>query len=304
LAAEAVDILEQHGPPGWATSLDAVLHDDERLLGNKWFGVSGAVAPLRIPAIAEAMTPLPGERAFDPIEFLSGKNTLYLIGTKTGAGAAGGYLAALLDDIVEQARRRALSMPGSRLDPPLGLILDEIANIFVWPALPTVMADGGGIGISPLVVLQARTQAETAWSAAEMHSVFSAATAKLLLGGSTDTAFLKDMAELLGDREIDRRSHSYSDQGTSMSVQRERQALVTIEEMRRMPQRLGLLVYRNIRPVLLALDAWIDRADARDIRAAKASTETAQREVFAEQASQAQAWRERYARPDVSEDDQ
>jgi type IV secretory pathway TraG/TraD family ATPase VirD4 len=166
------------------------------------------------------------------------------------------------------------------------------------------MADGGGIGISPLVVLQARTQAETAWSAAEMHSVFSAATAKLLLGGSTDTAFLKDMAELLGDREIDRRSHSYSDQGTSMSVQRERQALVTIEEMRRMPQRLGLLVYRNIRPVLLALDAWIDRADARDIRAAKASTETAQREVFAEQASQAQAWRERYARPDVSEDDQ
>ncbi|MFP3589782.1 TraM recognition domain-containing protein, partial [Paraburkholderia sp. SIMBA_055] len=83
------------------------------------------------------------------------------------------------DDIVEQARRRALSLPGSRLDPPLGLILDEIANIFSWPSLPTIMADGGGIGISPLVVLQARTQAETAWSRAEMDSVFSAATAKM-----------------------------------------------------------------------------------------------------------------------------
>ena len=296
-AAEAVDILERSGPPGWATSLDAVLNGDEKLLANKWFGVTGAVAPLRIPQIAEAMMPGPGEKVFDPVEFLNGQNTLYLIGTKSGAGAAGGYLAALLDDIVEQARRRALSMPGSRLSPPLGLVLDEIANIFAWPALPTVMADGGGIGISPLVVLQARTQAETAWSRAEMDSVFSSATAKLLLGGSTDTAFLRDMEALLGNREEDRRSRSYSDQGTSHSVQKERLTLITAEEMRRMPQTLGLLTYRNIRPVLLELDAWIDRDDAKEIQAAKRSTETAQRQVFAEQAALAQATRERYDRP-------
>lgn len=55
-AVEAVDILERSGPPGWATSLDAVLNGDEKLLANKWFGVTGAVAPLRIPQIAEAMT--------------------------------------------------------------------------------------------------------------------------------------------------------------------------------------------------------------------------------------------------------
>lgn len=298
-AAEAVEILERSGPPGWSTSLDAVLTGDVKLLANKWFGVSAALAPLRIPQIAEAMTPGPGDQVFDPVEFLQGQNTLYLIGTKSGAGAAGGYLAALLDDIVEQARRRALSMPGSRLSPPLGLVLDEIANIFAWPALPTVMADGGGVGISPLVVLQARSQAETAWSRAEMDSVFSSATAKLLLGGSTDTAFLRDMETLLGHRDADRRSRSYSDQGTSHSVQSERLALLTTEEMRRMPPSLGLLTYRNIRPVLLDLDAWIDRDDAKEIQAAKRSTETSQRQVFAEQDALARATRQRYDRTDA-----
>lgn len=282
LAREAVDILERSGPPGWASNLDAILTGDEKLMSNKWFGVSGAVAPLRIPQIAEAMTPAPGEAVFDPIEFLAGKNTLYLIGTKTGAGAAGGYLAALLDDIVEQARKRALTMQNSRLDPPLGLILDEIANIFSWPALPTVMADGGGIGISPLVVLQARTQAETAWSRPEMESVFSAATAKILLGGSTDIPFLKDMQELLGQRELNRTSKSYSSSGTSTSLQTERQALMTPEEMRRMPQQIGLLSYRNVRPVLLDLQAWIHRKDAAAVQEGKKATELSQRAVFAE----------------------
>ena len=113
-----------------------------------------------------------------------------------------------------------------------------------------------------MVVLQARTQAETAWSRAEMDSVFSAATAKMLLGGSSDVAFLRDMQELLGQRELDRKSRSWSESGASTSIQREQRALITPEEMRRMPQSIGLLSYRNVRPVLLDLGAWIDRKEA------------------------------------------
>ncbi|MBP2437907.1 type IV secretory system conjugative DNA transfer family protein [Microbacterium amylolyticum] len=291
-AEEAIEILENAGPRGWAQSLSSVIHDDDdKLRGNKWFGVSGAIEPLEIPEIAEAMTPRDGDDVFDPDDFLNGRNTLYLIGTKSGAGAAGGYLAALLDDIVEQARRRALSMPNSRLSPPLGLILDEIANIFTWPALPTVMADGGGVGISPLVVLQARSQAETAWSRAEMDSVFSSATAKMLLGGSGDVSLLRDLEALLGTHQEDRRSHSWNEQGTSVSVQKEKLALMTPEELRRMPTTIGLLIYRNIRPVVLDLDAWIERRDAKHVKRGKKATEQAQREVFIEQNVQRRAER-------------
>lgn len=285
LAVEAVDILTSHpvAPAGWGAALASVIDGDPRLLGNIWFGVTGAVAPLRIPEIAEAMTPTQGEKAFDPVEFLNGQNTLYLIGTKTGAGAAGGYLAALLDDIVETARRHALASEGSRLDPPLGLILDEIANMFVWPSLPSLMSDGGGRGICPIVVLQSRKQAEVVWSAGEMHAVFGAATVTIQLGGSTDNEYLSEIQSLLGTREMRRTSTSYSEQGTSSQVQTQDAPLMTSAELRRMPRRLGLLLTKNIRPVLLDLAKWTDRADAKKIIAGKKETTSGQLSVFIEQ---------------------
>ncbi|WP_431691480.1 type IV secretory system conjugative DNA transfer family protein [Microbacterium maritypicum] len=285
LAKEAVDILQTHplAPAGWGTALDSVLDEKPELLGNIWFGVSGAVAPLLIPEIAEAMLPGDNDPVFDPIEFLKGQNTLYLIGTKSGAGAAGGFLAAMLDDIVETARRKALASPSSRIDPPLGLILDEIANIFSWPMLPSLMSDGGGRGICVVVVLQARRQAEVSWSAAEMHAVFGAATVTIQLGGSTDNDYLSEVQNLLGPREIKRGSKTYSEQGTSSQEQTHEVPLMTASELRRMPSRLGLLVTKNLRPVLLDLKKWTERDDAKEIFAGRRETAAAQQLVFAEQ---------------------
>lgn len=43
--------------------------------------------------------------------------------------------------------------PGVRLDPPLSLILDEIANLPPWPGLPLVQSNGGGSDERELAVL-------------------------------------------------------------------------------------------------------------------------------------------------------
>jgi hypothetical protein len=290
LALEAVNVLTEAGTPGWAEDLDAIINGDERLLASSWFGVSGAVRPLAIPAIREAMTPRPGD-TFDPDSFLTGENTLYLIGTGAGAGSVGGFLGAVLDDIVETARRKALASAGSRLDPPLALILDEIANMFSWPALPRIMADGGGIGISTVVVLQALSQAETAWSKAEADTIWSAATAKLLLGGASDVGHLRDVESLLGTRRIRSRAHTYSDTNTTTNITREKVSVLTVDEIRRMPHTIGLLAYRNRRGVLLDLHGWTERTDARTITAGKTATEQDQQQVFARQYEAARARR-------------
>lgn len=161
---------------------------------------------LAIPQVRETLSPTAADAVFDPLEFLAGENTLYLLGTSSGATAMGGFLSALLDDVVEVARKKALASAGARLPLPLGLILDEIANMFRWDALPRVMADGGGRGICTFVVLQALSQAETSWSAAEASTIWSAATAKILLGGAGDAAHLRDIESLLGSVTIDARS--------------------------------------------------------------------------------------------------
>ncbi|WP_258045887.1 type IV secretory system conjugative DNA transfer family protein [Leifsonia shinshuensis] len=282
LALEAVGVLANQGSPGWSEDLDAIINGDEKLLANSWFGVFGALRPLSIPSIRKAMTPGPGEQ-FDLDAFLAGSNSLYLVGTGAGAGSVGGFLGAILDDIVETARRKALASPGSRLDLPLALILDEIANMFSWPALPRIMADGGGIGISTVVVLQALSQAETAWSRSEADTIWSAATAKLLLGGASDVDHLRDIESLLGLRRIRTTGHSYNDNGSSTNVQNEKVPVMTIDEIRRMPDTVGLLAYRNRRGILLDLRGWTDRDDAHQVSAGKKLTELDQQVVFAEQ---------------------
>ncbi|HEY8588167.1 MAG TPA: TraM recognition domain-containing protein [Naasia sp.] len=282
LARAAVDILRFDGAPGWGDGLEAILGGDEKLRSSTWFGVQAAVAPLAIPTIREALQPDGTGATFNPTEFLAGQNTLYLLGSGSGVGAMGGYLSAILDDVVEVARRRALASPGARLGLPLGLILDEIANLFRWGALPRVMAEGGGRGICTLVVLQAMSQAETAWSRAEADTIWSAATAKVLLGGASNVAHLRDVEALLGWRDRRRTQQSWNSRqaGVHTAEHQDRLPLMTADEIRRLPPEVGLLTYRNRRGVLLDLTAWDRRTDAADIGAAKLGVEAEQQDVF------------------------
>ena len=282
LARRAVDVLRTDGTPGWGDSLEATISGDEKLVSGIWFGVQGAVAPLAVPQIRDTLIPRPGDPTFDPNEFLPAPNTIYLIGSSSGSAAMGGFLGAILDDIVETARTRALSSPGSRLHLPLGLILDEIANMFRWGNLPRTMADGGGRGICTFVVLQALSQAETAWSKAEADTIWAAATAKVLLGGASHVDHLRDIETLLGARDTRRTQRSWSTEhvGHQTSEQHERRPLMSVDEIRRMPQTTGLLAYRNRRGVLLDLTGWDERRDARTITAGKSATEQEQQAVF------------------------
>lgn len=282
LARDAIEYLRDGGAPGWAESLEATIAGDDKLVSSIWFGVSGAVAPLAVPQIRDALMPRPGDPVFDAREFLQAPNTLYLIGSSSGASAMGGFLGAIVDDIVEVARVRALASPGSRLALPLGLILDEIANMFRWGNLPRVMADGGGRGICTFVVLQALSQAETAWSRAEADTIWATATAKVLLGGASHVDHLRDVETLLGSRDTRRTQRSWStrEAGHNTSEQHERRPLMSVDEIRRMPQTTGLLAYRNRRGVLLDLAGWDDRRDARAIQSGKRATEQEQQGVF------------------------
>ena len=283
-ARAAVDVLRSNGSAEWAEALDNLLRGDQTLLNNSWFGVRSAVYPLTIPDLAKHLTPRPGDDVFDVEQFLSGENTLYLLGTRAGSGAMGGWLASVLDSTVDRARRRAMASPGSRLDPPLGLILDEIANMFVWNALPATMADGGGRGICTFVVLQALSQAESVWSREEARTIWSAATAKIVLGGANDASHLADLSALLGQRDVTRRQQSWSTrtEGRQHSESTERRPLMEASEISRLPEDLGLMKYRNRRGVLLELQGWTERRDARAVSSGKRTTEQEQREVFGE----------------------
>jgi hypothetical protein len=83
--------------------------------------------------------------ALDLEQLLAECGRLYLLGTSTGQRSmAPPLVTALVETIADTARRRAASSPGGRLYPPLGLFIDEAAQVAPLPSLPSLLADYGG----------------------------------------------------------------------------------------------------------------------------------------------------------------
>lgn len=270
-AKEAVKILTEHpaAARGWNLVLQGIIESDPKLLQSKWFGVEGAVKGLSVPEVRDTMKPTTPHDTFHIDEFLENCGTLYVVGTKTGGSSAGPFLIAMMDAITERAREIAAKKPGNRLDPPLSLILDEIANIAgAWPGLTQIMADGGGVGISPFAVFQSLAQARNEWGEQQATALFDAATVKVQLGGASNVQDLELFSRLAGTRQILRSSTSRGREWNSRntSEQLHDTEVLKVDELRRLPFGWGLLLNRNGRPILVDMVKWPDRKDAKAIR--------------------------------------
>jgi type IV secretion system protein VirD4 len=275
LAAEdAADILRSHpqAAPAWATALDAVLSADPRQRDSIWSMVANAFAALADPCVLDAVSPRAGE-VFDPVRFLRERGTLYLLGTASGASATATLVAAFIEDIIESARRLAAASPGSRLDPPLAVILDEAAN-YPLPSLPSLMSDGGGTGITTLVVLQSLAQARARWGQHEAAAIWDAAIVKLVLGGSGNAEDLRDLAALVGTRRERRAAESRGPDGRrTVSTSRHEVPVLDTGQLRTLPFGQAVLLLRSAPPILLRLQPWTRRRDAAQLKTLRAEME-------------------------------
>ncbi|WP_051388795.1 type IV secretory system conjugative DNA transfer family protein [Arthrobacter sp. 35W] len=274
LAKEALEVLGRpEAAMGWQADLMGIIEDDPRNTSNSWIGVTAAVAPLSSPKVLAALNPRGEAEEFDPKQFIRQRGTLYLIGTRAGAAAAGPYLSALIDDIDYAAREMAFVAPGGRLDPPLSLILDEIANLSPWPGLPVVLSDGGGIGISTIVVLQSLSQARSGWSIDEAATIWDAAIIKVIFGGGSDERDLRSLAGLIGERNLTINTRSWSSQGRQDGEQIRETPVIPLHEIRRLPAGTAIMLGRRSRPILLDLREWHKRKDAAALGESKEATE-------------------------------
>ena len=266
-AKEAVAILAAHpdATGGWERALDAVIAADQRTRDSVWAMVANTFAPLADPAVLAAVTPHPGYE-FDPTTFLASHGTLYLLGTATGASATATLVAALIEDIVDAARRLAAGSPGQRLDPPLALVLDEAAN-YPLPCLPALMSEGGGSGITTLAVLQSLSQARDRWGRDAAGAIWDSAIAKIVLGGSANADDLADISRLIGDRDVSQWSQTVAGgaEHRTMSSSTHRRPILEPADIRRLPIGHGLLLLRSAPPILMRLHPWTTRPDTRHL---------------------------------------
>lgn len=274
-AGDAVRILQSspRAAEGWAESLESMLQSDPRTRDSIWQGVSLAFSALADPRVLDAVTPRPGEE-FDPERFLTQNGTLYLLATGAGAGASVSLVAALIEDLVETARRLAARSPGARLDPPLLLALDEIGNLAPLPSLPTLMAEGGGTGITTLPVLQSLAQAREKWGENAAAAIWDASIVKIVLGGASNSRDLQDLSTLIGERDEITDSVTIGDYGSRSSQRSVRRVPVLPPDvLRTMPFGLGVILLRTARPIITDLRPWTKRPDAAALTAGRRDVE-------------------------------
>ena len=275
LAAEdALDILRRHpdSAASWVNALETILSADPRQRDSTWAMVTNTFAALGDPDVLDAVSPRDGEH-FDPDAFLRDRGSLFLIGTAAGASATANLVAALVDDIVESARRLAAVSTGARLDPPLAVILDEAAN-YPLPSLPSMMSEGGGTGITTFVVLQSLAQARARWGQHEAAAIWDAAIVKLVLGGTGSADDLRDLSALIGNRQQRRTNDSRGPDGrrtTSTSVHEV--PILDTGRLRTLPFGQAVLLLRAAPPILLGLEPWTSRRDAARLQRQRATIE-------------------------------
>ncbi|MFG3507747.1 type VI secretion protein [Streptomyces sp. NPDC047821] len=99
--------------------------------------------------------------------FIAEGGTLYVVGEpiedpRTHPGAMP-LLTALASDVVEHGRRMAARSSDGRLDPPLTLVLDDVAAVAPLPGLPALLTSGQDIGLPAHALLRSAEQGRARW---------------------------------------------------------------------------------------------------------------------------------------------
>ncbi|MEV6332440.1 type IV secretory system conjugative DNA transfer family protein [Streptomyces sp. NPDC051909] len=167
-AHEPVRILRTHpkAAAGHAGLLESALtaHPERRATAQEL--TSRALSSLSSIHIRQACTANRTD-SLTLASFVAEQGTLYVVGEpiedpRTHPGAMP-LLTALAASVVEHGRRMAARSSDGRLDPPLTLVLDDVAAVAPIPRLPELVAGGRELGLPTLALMRSQEQARARW---------------------------------------------------------------------------------------------------------------------------------------------
>lgn len=261
-ARPAIEILtgDARAEQEWGSALAGVIDGDDKLRTNVWAGVRMALAGLDVGAVRRRFDPPPGTH-LDVPDFLRRKGTLYLLAADNHPAAR--LLSALVADVTRVAKQLADASPGGRLDPPLTLMLDEIANFSPLPDLPTYISAYGGSGIVTFVMFQDLAQVKAKWGNDLAAAMWGAATVKAILGGITAADTLRDLMLLTGERDEETWSTSRSGASQhSLSSSVRLRPVLDAGEIRGLPEGVALMLFKGNPPALVHMTPYFRRPEA------------------------------------------
>lgn len=204
--------------------------------------------------------------------FLDARARLYIVGSGREQRSIGPFVALVISEIVEEALTRAARAPGRRLDPPLLLDLDELANIAPLPDLTYYLSAGTGSGVCTAWAVQALEQLRNRWGLHAAREILQSTNWRVWFGGSVEAQDLREMQDLCGEvyeETLTRQRPDWLDfltgsrypdrYGTQLGLQRV--PMLTAEQLRTLPKGHAVLLARNLPATELVMRPWWERRE-------------------------------------------
>jgi type IV secretion system protein VirD4 len=211
--------------------------------------LSKALDFLSDPSLATCVLPGRGT-GFDIPSFLHSRGTLYMLASADReTSRLAPLFAALIGEIRHMAAQIAQSSPGGRLDPPLGLFLDECTQIAPCP-VDKWLAASGGLGIQIFTVVHGQGQLAERWGESGRQVIMDTSSVKVYLPGITDTGMLEVASKMCGQVSLRlKRQEHYT-----------LQDIIDTATIRTLPRRYALIVRGGLSPVIAKLPVvWKDK---------------------------------------------
>ncbi|MFZ3470462.1 type IV secretory system conjugative DNA transfer family protein [Streptomyces sp. 4.24] len=264
-----LDILRDHGFSAVAAQLKGTVEGPPETRDGIYETARQYASALLNSEIAAWVTPQKGIPEFKPADFVTSKDTLYLL-SKDGGGGASALIAACADSVMRAATTQA-ERAGGRLDPPMLAILDEAANVCKISDLPDLYSHLGSRGIIPITILQSYRQGQKVWGDAGMDAMWSASTVKVIGSGIDDPDFADKLSRLIGDHDVETKSTSISDSGKSTSISMRQERILPADAIRALPKGTALCFATGMRAAMLDLRPWYLEPGADSLSAASAA---------------------------------
>jgi hypothetical protein len=153
----------------------------------------------------------------------------------------------LLNDLINQAYRH-VAATGKPLDPPLLVVIDEAGNTPLR-SLPEYASTLAGLGVLLVTIWQSLAQLEVAYGKAS-DTILTNHLTKVFYAGLSDPASIQYVDRVLGEAEVDTRSHSAAERvsGGSDQFSTTRVPLAPAHVLRQMRPGDALLVHGTLPP--------------------------------------------------------
>jgi type IV secretion system protein VirD4 len=248
-----------------ANALAGIWASDERTRSSIYTTARTIIEAWSDPLVATAAD----DCEITPEWLLEGDNTLYIVAPAREQARLRPVFACMVADLVHEAFDVA-TRAGGELPTKLLVLLDEAANICPVRELPSWCSTCPSHGITLMTVWQDRSQQRLRYGREGAETVWNNSAAKVILSGLADQA-TGEVTSLLGEEEHQRLGSSVDLAGSrrSVSAQTGTRRLVSEDSLRRQRLGQGLLIYKDLPAMRLALRPYYEDRKLKALQEAK-----------------------------------